>query len=160
MNQTYNPNSLFRGGPNQDLNACVGTNGGPYEFGEYGEGFFEGGFQIVKGIKKGAWTLDLLVYPATFSFRHGIELYLKHLVRTLESQSSGTTYSKTHSLKDNWAKFVALAKATGRTEFKALELSIAEDIPASGSSAAIYWRGVCCFVQAEASGSTVILLRA
>jgi hypothetical protein len=128
MNNTYQPNSLFRPGPNFDLNACVGTNGGPYEFGEYGEGFFEGGFQIIESIKKGAWAIDLLIYPATFSFRHGIELYLKHLVKTLSIVSPNTSYSKTHSLKDNWSTFQLLVKATNEKSFDRIELSIAEDI--------------------------------
>ena len=77
--KTYLHNALFRPGPNASLNACVGDNGGPYDFAAYGDGFFHAGFQIVEAIKQGEWTIDILVYPAVFNFRHGIELYIKHL---------------------------------------------------------------------------------
>src|SRR5262249_55182921 len=76
-------------GPNLDLNACVGINGGPYDFGAYGEGFFEAGFQVVDAIKRGEWTIDVLIYPAVFNFRHGIELYIKHMT-ILASRLLGT----------------------------------------------------------------------
>jgi len=36
----YNYTGLFRTGPNPSLNACVGANGGPYDFPAYGDGFF------------------------------------------------------------------------------------------------------------------------
>ncbi len=70
MIKPYSYNSLFRPGPNSSLNACVGANGGPYDFGSYAEGFFEAGFQIVDAIKRGEWTTDILIYPAVFDFRH------------------------------------------------------------------------------------------
>ena len=126
MLHTYQPNSLFRSGLNPSLNACVGTNGGPYDFGAYGEGFFEGGFQIIEAIKRGEWTIDLLIYPATFSFRHGIELYLKHMVR-LFAKNSGT-YKKTHTLQDNWSDFESQVTATNHSAFDAQELLIAKNI--------------------------------
>lgn len=101
MTIKYEPNSLFRAGPQSTLNACVGTNGEPYDFGAYGEGFFEGGFQIIAAIKRGEWTIDLLIYPAAFSFRHGIELYLKHMVRVFSERAGANAYKKTHALQDN-----------------------------------------------------------
>jgi len=64
---TYMANSLFRNGPNAQLNACVGENGGPYGYDEYGDGFFDGAKMIVARIKEGAYNIDTLIYPATFS---------------------------------------------------------------------------------------------
>ena len=125
---TYQPNSLFRAGPNSSLNACVGTNGGPYDYNAYGEGFFEGGFQIIEAIKKGEWTIDILVYPAAFSFRHGIELYLKYFVEKFSIVNNIDSFKKTHSLVDNWNVFEKQALKEDEEIFKPLELSIAKDI--------------------------------
>jgi hypothetical protein len=79
--QKYEFNSLFRKGPNWKLNAKVGANGGPYDFADYAQGFFDAGHKIVEAIKREEWRIDSLIYPAAFSYRHGIELYLKHLIR-------------------------------------------------------------------------------
>lgn len=128
MANKYQANSLFRPGPNPALNACIGTNGGPYDFGAYGEGFFEGGFQVIEAIKRGEWQIDLLIYPAAFSFRHGVELYLKHMVRLFAEKIRSGTYKKTHTLQDNWSAFEAQAIATNNPAFDPLEISIAKDI--------------------------------
>ena len=47
MIKPYSYNSLFRPGPNSSLNACVGANGGPYDFGSYAEGFLKLGFRLL-----------------------------------------------------------------------------------------------------------------
>jgi hypothetical protein len=95
---------LFGPGENQYLNACVGTNGGPYDFSSYGEGFFYAAFYSIEAIIDGKWTLDLLVYPICFNFRHGIELYIKHFVvlsgRVFDE--SAAAFKTTHRLIDNW----------------------------------------------------------
>lgn len=103
----YSHNSIFGPGPNPALNACVGDNGGPYRYNAYGEGFFHGGQYIIDAIKQGKWTIDLLIYPAVFNFRHGIELYLKHFLELLESLSDGdrVEIKRTHNLIDNWDAF-------------------------------------------------------
>ncbi len=81
------PNALFTSGPNYQLNACVGErNGGPWDLAAYGRGFFSGGQLIVAGCigcTDGSASVDTIVYPAAFVFRHGIELYLKHLLKQL-----------------------------------------------------------------------------
>ena len=87
----YQPNALFRNGPKPQLNACVGENGGPYDFDDYGEGFFEGAKQIIDAIKRGEWTIDILIYPAAFAYRHGIELYVKHLLKELSAYNKSCT---------------------------------------------------------------------
>ena len=83
----------------------------PYDFDDYGEGFFEGAKQIIDAIKRGEWTIDILIYPAAFAYRHGIELYVRHLLKELSAYNkSGTDYQKTHKLQDNWKLLFAEAK--------------------------------------------------
>ncbi len=96
---TYNfaPNMLFRSGPDFQLNACVGTNGGPYDLRAYGQGFFEGGKAIIQAARNRAAPVDILVYPAAFSFRHGIELYLKHLLENVRSLYDAPSVEKNHT---------------------------------------------------------------
>lgn len=106
---TYNftPNDLFRGGESTDLNACVGKNGGPYDLIDYGKGFFDGAQEIIKAIRNGAFYVDLLVYPVCFSFRHGIELYLKALLQiAIEFNGSKVVYEKNHSIDEYWKMIV------------------------------------------------------
>ena len=85
----YTQNILFRGGQETWLNACVGLNGGPKEFDEYADGFFEGGFAIVRAAEAREAPVDILIYPAVFAFRHGIELYVKHLLSRLQALNGG-----------------------------------------------------------------------
>lgn len=66
-------NPLFTNGENHQMNACVGDNGGPYNLFDYGRGFFEGGHAAVKSAQDYIGPVDLLVYPAAFAYRHGIE---------------------------------------------------------------------------------------
>jgi hypothetical protein len=125
----YEPNALFRNGPNRRLNACVGSNGGPYGFDEYGEGFFEGAKKVVAAIKRGEWAIDILIYPACFSYRHAIELYVKYLLKELSAYNkSGVTYEKTHQLQDNWKLLTNEATKSGLEFFNPVELSTAGDI--------------------------------
>jgi hypothetical protein len=42
--------SPFGKGTNWNLNACVGTNGGPYGYAAYGNGYFESGNTLAKSI--------------------------------------------------------------------------------------------------------------
>ncbi len=65
MNETaekrrYTQNALFRGGSETWLNACVGLNGGPKEFDEYADGFFQGGFAIVRAAEAREAPVDIL----------------------------------------------------------------------------------------------------
>lgn len=92
-------NPLFTNGDNANMNACVGDNGGPYNLFDYGRGFFDGGHAAVKSAQEFVGPVDLLVYPAAFSYRHGIELYLKHLVFALNLiLETGETFEKNHSM--------------------------------------------------------------
>ena len=99
----FKTNDLFKGGERTYLNACVGNNGGPYDGMDYGDGFFRGGQIIVDGCKEQKGPVDILVYPATFAFRHGIELYLKFILKALIGYNrSDRRYRKNHSIDGYW----------------------------------------------------------
>ena len=107
VNQPENP--LFTNGENSNMNACVGDNGGPYDLFDYGRGFFDGGHAIVKSAQDYVVPVDLAVYPAAFSYRHAIELYLKHLVFALNLiLESGDTFKKNHKMMELWKDVVEL----------------------------------------------------
>ena len=100
---SYKSNSLFRPGSNTNLNACVGYNGGPYSYFEYALGYFEAASAILDGIKTRTVRVDLGVYPMVFSFRHAVELALKHFVSALPKlfdESQELVLS--HKLEPNW----------------------------------------------------------
>lgn len=124
-----NYNSLFRPGPNPLLNACVGTNGGPYNYSAYAEGFFQAGHAIIESAKTGTTTIDLVLYPAAYSYRQGIELYIKHFIRTIEAyKRSGVIKAKGHRLLDLWSKFISLTSEFESPLLDPIELGIAKDI--------------------------------
>lgn len=107
VNQPENP--LFTNGENSNMNACVGDNGGPYDLFDYGRGFFDGGHAIVKSAQNYEMAVDLAVYPAAFSYRHGIELYLKHLVFAFNLiLETGATFEKKHKMIELWETLVDL----------------------------------------------------
>lgn len=125
----FTPNTLFRGGSTTDYNACVGENGGPYDLIDYGKGFFDGAQEIIVAVKERNGIVDLLVYPICFSFRHGIELYVKALVMTASKfNESKRVYRKNHSINQYWDMIVEeFAKLDNRIIDKT-EIEIAGDI--------------------------------
>ena len=119
----FKSNDLFKGGENFHLNACVGNNGGPYDEMDYGAGFFRAGQIIVDGAKSRQGPVDILVYPATFSFRHGIELYFKFLFKALiKYNNSGREYKKSHSIDRYWVEIKEEICALPAEEFDVSEL--------------------------------------
>ena len=99
----YAQNDLFKSGPNFKLNACVGKNGGPYNFRDYSKGYFEAAQRIAASSFSTPHLIDVMIYPLVYLFRHGIELGLKHLAQKLplifdEKNQVHTT----HRLLDNW----------------------------------------------------------
>jgi hypothetical protein len=125
----FTPNALFRGGPVTDYNACVGENGGPYDLIDYGKGFFDGAQEIVVAVKERNGTVDLLVYPICFSFRHGIELYVKALVQTASKfNGSKRTYQKNHSIDEYWTMIVEEFDKLDDRVIDKTEIGIAGDI--------------------------------
>ena len=103
--QRYRHNDLFRPASPAYLNACIGSNGGPYDFRDYALGYFEAGSRIVSSLLSDRWMLDNLIYPLVFTCRHGIELSLKDLAVQLPLIWDEESEVKlTHDLSDNWAK--------------------------------------------------------
>jgi hypothetical protein len=99
----YKHNDLFRPGERAELNACVGKNGGPYDFYAYSRGYFSAGDRLLASLFQDSFSLDLIVYPVIYIYRHAIELALKHLARGLPALWDDDTEIKlSHKLKDNW----------------------------------------------------------
>jgi len=64
-----------------DFNACVGPNGGPYDYRDYAIGYFHAGHNIVEDIlKNGTNEVDIMIYPLMYSYRHALELSLKNIL--------------------------------------------------------------------------------
>ncbi|WP_221033305.1 hypothetical protein [Actomonas aquatica] len=79
----YSPNSLFRKGVNWQMNACIGTNGGPHDYRAYADGFFDAAEHLIESIRsrrEPRLHIDTAIYPIVQSYRHGLELSLKHLL--------------------------------------------------------------------------------
>ena len=99
----YEHNDLFRPGDNVELNACVGKNGGPYNFSAYSRGYFEAGKRLVGSLVENQSLVDIIVYPVVYIYRHAIELGLKHLAYRLPPFFDKKEPIKlTHNLIDNW----------------------------------------------------------
>ena len=101
--RNYKQNDLFKNGANPRLNACVGRNGGPYTFYAYSHGYFHAGERLIQSVLRNQLSIDLLIYPIVFCFRHGIELAIKDLVIILPKLWNQTdAIQPTHDLIDNW----------------------------------------------------------
>jgi uncharacterized protein YciU (UPF0263 family) len=125
----YRSNPLFRPTEDIHLNACVGDNGGPYDFAAYGRGFFDGGFASIQAGRDWKAPVDVLVYPAAFSFRHGIELYIKHfLVELRKLGASKCDYKKNHKLQDNWKSLLKAASESEYEEFQPDQIATASKL--------------------------------
>lgn len=125
----FSPNALFRAGPDWHLNAAVGDNGGPYDLMDYGLGFFEAGRHIIERASEGVATVDIVVYPAAFAFRHGIELFLKHLIeKLLEWNRLPPGYDKNHGIVELFDLVAEQIKLARVPIADPTEVSIARDI--------------------------------
>ena len=125
---TATKNPLFGPGKNPNLNACVGNNGGPYDFSSYADGFFFAAFYNIENAAEGRWTIDLLIYPICFNLRHGLELYIKHLIvlgaRFLGEDSEA--FQPTHKLTDNWMKWKAIVARLPKHSIEPTTLRVAQ----------------------------------
>lgn len=82
---------------------CVGINGGPYDFGDYAIGYFEAAGRLLRDIHRDRLFLDPLVYPLCFLYRQGVELSIKHLLKTVPRLFEETCSPvKDHPLLENW----------------------------------------------------------
>ena len=109
----FRENQLFRGDTNRwHTNACVGWNGGPYDFFAYAEGYFLGAELLIERIHQTVSNVDVLVYPICFGFRHAIELSVKGIADALARlQKDGNGYELGHALIENWRFVKAHAEA-------------------------------------------------
>lgn len=111
----YVSNALFRTGNNPLLNACVGVNGGPYDFDDYALGYFRAGGRLVRSLWPDNHGIDTLVYPIVFNYRHAVELGLKFLASVLPGLVGGhAEVSFTHKLLDNWHQVTPLLRRDAR----------------------------------------------
>jgi hypothetical protein len=99
---TEKHNELFGPGPHDMLNACVGENGGPASFGKIGTGYFIAGRKLIESVIDEDRHLDQLIYPVVFCYRHGVELYLKHLIKELDRISKTKPIELNHRLSENF----------------------------------------------------------
>lgn len=72
-------------------------------FREYSWGYFSAGERLLSSIYENRMSIDLMVYPVIYIYRHAIELALKHLARGLPALWDDEFDIKlSHKLKDNW----------------------------------------------------------
>ncbi len=101
----YKAGSLFaapQSGQFHDQMACVGTNGGPYEFDAFAFGYFDAARRLRDSIDADDSLIDVLLYPLAFLYRQGLELSIKHLIYFLSGFYGGAGPKLTHGLLDNW----------------------------------------------------------
>ena len=100
-------NDLFGPGEDWTMNACVGDNGGPATFERYAHGFFEAPRMILKSLtEENRGMIDALVYPMAYSYRHGIELYLKHLLDLHHRFVHTDQFKHHHDILVHWNQLV------------------------------------------------------
>lgn len=56
-----------------DLIACIGTNGGPYDYDDFAIGYFELARNTGNSLAETTMPIDVLFYPLTFTYRQGFE---------------------------------------------------------------------------------------
>lgn len=99
------PGDLFRSGDNWKLNACVNFVRDDWSL--YAEGFHMGAEALIRGVVDSrGQSIDFLIYPIAFCYRHAIELQLKaavHWGRKYLGESS-PTYPHGHTLASSQRK--------------------------------------------------------
>ena len=123
----YNSGDLFQPAPqhsNSELIACVGENGGPYDFDAFALGYFESARRLWESVTQEVANVDVIVYPLAFLYRQGIELANKHLIFFLSSIYSNCSKPKlNHGLVENW-KLLRPFLERLREEVASMELSV------------------------------------
>lgn len=71
MTTTYRSNDLFRDGPIPEMNACVGENGGPYDFFAYAWGFWDAAEATIRAAEDHEAPIDVLIYSGADAVRAG-----------------------------------------------------------------------------------------
>jgi hypothetical protein len=107
----YQANDLFQKGKNWELNACVGTNGGPYDYSSFSDGFFTGANELVELMRTDNSKIDVCVYPIVSNYRQGLELGIKHCIISAQQVSGGkSTLRMDHDLNELWNDFLKIRK--------------------------------------------------
>ncbi len=89
--------------------ACVGTNGGPYEFDAFAFGYFDAARRVRDSLENDDGLIDVLVYPIAFLYRQGFELAIKHLIYFLSPYyGTGRSPKLNHGLIGNWSQLRGL----------------------------------------------------
>ena len=101
----YKAGSLFEAPRSDQFHeqmACIGTNGGPYEFDAFAFGYFDAARRLRDSIDADDTLIDVLLYPMAFLYRQGLELSIKHLIYFLSEFYGGGGPKLRHGLLDNW----------------------------------------------------------
>lgn len=100
---SFKQNAVFKHVDDDELNACVGNNGGPYDLYDYAKGYFDATRTLLVNVTDEGNLIDLLVYPICYNFRHAMELYIKYVIADL-SKAKGTAhrFKTKHTLAKNW----------------------------------------------------------
>ena len=115
---------IFDNGPNYNLNACVGNNGGPYTFYQYSLGYFESANIIVEQLFTDNHHIDLKIYPIVFMYRQYIELMLKHLSLIATNLFEDCArYSKGHDLFKRWEDLLKVIEKESDLELEEIDFS-------------------------------------
>ena len=102
-NWNHQAHDIFRNGPDSRLNACVGENGGPYDFFDYGRGYLVAAEALCDDVERGGWLKDLKIYPTGFLLRHAVELYMKGLLIYIPRLwGASEEFKHIHTLKALW----------------------------------------------------------
>lgn len=107
----YSPNDLFKHAGEIELNACIGTNGGPYDYGDFSHGYFSAAEALVDLLRDGGrpnFFVDTAVYPIVSNYRHGLELALKNSIRKCcLVNDEGKDFDATHKIESLWKRYVS-----------------------------------------------------
>jgi hypothetical protein len=87
------------------LNVAVGDNGGKYDLFDYSTAYFEACLALASKVRREGVITDSVVYPICYTFRHGVELFIKYLIDDL-GRLAGTwdEYKLGHPLLKNWKR--------------------------------------------------------
>ncbi len=93
------------------LNAAVGDNGGKYDLFDYSTAYFDASLALASKVTKEGVITDSVVYPICYTFRHGVELFIKYLIDDLGRLAETWEYKPGHPLLKNWKRAKKLLAA-------------------------------------------------
>jgi hypothetical protein len=87
------------------MNAAIGDNGGKYDLFDYADAYFDACLVLSSKVVNQGLITDSVVYPICFTFRHGVELFVKYLIDDL-GRLAGTwdEFKPGHTLLRNWKR--------------------------------------------------------